>query len=77
MSQPEPNMTRPLYKKVRENVGSNMFMITCDEGWRQSIIATGMYEPVADWLISKVQGQPMPHTPEREFLDHQLRKMLG
>lgn len=74
---PSPSQARPLYAKVRENTSSNLFMITCDEGWRFAVIATGMYEPVADWLISQVQGKPLPHTPEREFLDHQLRKMLG
>ena len=72
-----PSQARPLYAKLRERPDSNLFMITADEGWRSSIVATGMYEPVADWLISKMQGQPLPHTPEREFLDHQLRKMLG
>lgn len=70
-----PTEARPLYAKVREAPGSNLFMITCDEGWRSSILATGLWERVADWLIGLIQGQPMPHIPEREFLDGQLRKM--
>ena len=73
----EPSEARPLYAKLRERLGSNLFMITCDEGWRSSILATGMYEPVADWLISKVQGLPLPHTPERETMDAELRKLSG
>lgn len=72
-----PTEQRPNYYKVRERIGSNLFMVMCDEGWRVSVLATGMWERVADWIIASVQGQPMPHIPERETLDLQLRKMTG
>jgi hypothetical protein len=29
-----------------------MWMIVCDEGWRQSIVCTGMYDWAADWLLA-------------------------
>jgi hypothetical protein len=35
-----------------------IFGISCDEGWRQSIVCTGMYEYVADWLVEILQGKP-------------------
>jgi hypothetical protein len=50
---------RPVYRKVRENqIGGGLYLITVDEGWRQSIMCTGMYEWAADWLIGQIQGKP-------------------
>ena len=50
----------PKYRKVRENRGTAtpLFMVICDEGWRETIVCSGMYERVADWLITQVQGKP-------------------
>jgi hypothetical protein len=55
-----PTAEQPRYAKVRENPGAftPLFIITCDEGWRQSIVCEGMYEWAADWLVSIVQGKP-------------------
>lgn len=54
---------RPIYWKVKQEEGRNHFMIVCDEGWRSSIVATGMYEWTADWLL-EVLGR-RPYAPER------------
>lgn len=47
---------RPIYRKVRPE-GSRLFHIECDEGWRSSIVATGMYEWAADWLLVVLDRQ--------------------
>lgn len=56
---------QPIYKKVRQSgpVGApepatTVFMVTCDEGWRSSIVCTDMYEWAADWLVEQIQGKP-------------------
>src|SRR4051794_18585051 len=47
---------RPHYAKVQQETG-NRFAITCDEGWRVSIVCTGMYEGAADWLLGGLGRQ--------------------
>jgi hypothetical protein len=54
---PDPTPERPLYAKVRE-AGRNLWIVTVDEGWRSTILCSGMYEEVADWLIGQIQGKP-------------------
>lgn len=49
---------QPIYGKQRESETSNLWMITCNEGWRSSIVATGMYEWAADWLLEVLGRQP-------------------
>jgi hypothetical protein len=48
---------RPHYAKVQQETG-NLFAITCDEGWRVSIVCTGMYEWAADWLLGVLGSRP-------------------
>jgi hypothetical protein len=50
----------PVYRKVEEGKGgaTKTYMIVCDEGWRESIVCTGMYEWAADWLLSIIQSRP-------------------
>jgi hypothetical protein len=51
----------PVYAKVAQDEdwrATKLFMITVDEGWRSSIMCTGMYEWAADWLVSVLQGKP-------------------
>lgn len=50
----------PIYRKVKEGKGNatKTFMIVCHEGWRESIVCTGMYEWAADWLVTQIQGRP-------------------
>lgn len=50
----------PLYRKTPG--GNNLWMVTCDEGWRESIVGSGMYEWAADWLVG-VLGR-RPYAPE-------------
>lgn len=51
---------KPIYAKVAQDDGSatRMFMITCDEGWRLSIVCVDMYEWAADWLIKVLDRRP-------------------
>lgn len=71
----EPTVDFPHYRKQRqeevmggdpvaEHHGSAFFMIVCDEGWRTSIVCSGMYEWAADWLIKVIDGRPFA-TKER------------
>ena len=55
-----PSEERPIYSKVEEDThkATKTFMVVCDEGWRESIVCSGMYEWVADWLIEQIQGKP-------------------
>lgn len=32
--------------------------VTCDEGWRVSFVANGMYQWAAEWLAEELQGKP-------------------
>ena len=50
----------PIYTKVPHDDGSatQLYMIVCDEGWRQSIVCERMYEWAADWLLSVLGRQP-------------------
>lgn len=50
----------PIYRKVEEGKGyaTKVYMIVCDEGWRESIVCTGMYGWAADWLLAQIQGKP-------------------
>lgn len=59
---PEPNPERPRYTKVLykgpPEHATPLWLISCDEGWRQSIVCEGMYEYAADWLLEQIQGKP-------------------
>ena len=50
----------PIYRKVLEAPvrPTRTFLIVCDEGWRESIVCTGMYEWDADWLLKTLEGKP-------------------
>lgn len=37
---------------------TRLWMIVCDEGWRQSIVCAGLYEWTADWLLAVIGRQP-------------------
>lgn len=54
----------PTYRKVLENPTqpTPLFMIVCDEGWRESIVCQAMYEWAADWLLGVLGRQP--YAPE-------------
>jgi len=52
----------PLYRKVLykgpPEHATSLWFISCDEGWRTSIVCNGMYEWTADWLLEQIQGKP-------------------
>jgi hypothetical protein len=56
----EATAAAPIYRKIaQDNSGATtMYMITCDEGWRSSIVCCDMYEQVADWLLGIVGRRP-------------------
>jgi hypothetical protein len=56
----DPSPDHPLYTKHRLGPGSNLWLISVNEGWRSTIVASGMYENTADWLIEQIQGKPFP-----------------
>ena len=60
VSSEEPSEARPVYEKAREDEtsGTPTYMITCDEGWRRSIVCTGMYGWSADWLLTLLGNRP-------------------
>lgn len=58
----EPSPEKPFYAKVRYDRppvhATKLFLVVCHEGWRESIVCTGMYEWAADWLVEQLQGRP-------------------
>jgi hypothetical protein len=56
----EPTPERPHYAAVLQDDGyaTPRYMVTCDEGWRSSIVCEGMYGWAAEWLVDMLQGRP-------------------
>ncbi len=50
------SVEHPIYSKVlQENSkATKLFMITVDEGWKESIMCTDMYEWAANWLLEVI-----------------------
>jgi hypothetical protein len=59
---------QPFYEAVKQTSEpgdhTDFWMISCDEGWRTSIVCTDMYRWAADWLVNLIQGQP--YAPDRD-----------
>jgi hypothetical protein len=57
---PEPTQEHPVYTMVVEDETSatQMYMIRCDEGWREMIVCTGMYRWAAEWLLGVLGNRP-------------------
>lgn len=51
---------RPKYEKrpVTGRGATKFFTVVCNEGWRESIVGTDMYEWCADWLIEVLDRRP-------------------
>lgn len=56
-----PVYRKVLYKGPPEHA-TPLWLISCDEGWRSSIVCEGMYEWAADWLLEQIQGKPFAPT---------------
>jgi hypothetical protein len=66
----EPTPEAPIYAKIQQErqerggaagharPATPLYIITCDEGWRLSIVCDGMYEWAADWLLGVLGRQP-------------------
>lgn len=51
----------PFYFKFEHtppNHATPIFGVCCDEGWRESIVCSHMFEWAADWLVEQLQGKP-------------------
>jgi hypothetical protein len=62
MNQPTPD--HPHYTKTEHEhrIGATqLWFITCNEGWRSSIVCERMYQHDADWLLAILNGQPNGH----------------
>lgn len=61
-----PSPENPVYRKIHQgddDHATRLFMITCDEGWRSSIVCADVYEHVADWLLGILGRKPYAKTP--------------
>lgn len=54
----EPSEQHPRYAAVQQEAPSRLFMVMVDEGWRQSVMCSGMYQWAAEWLADFLQGEP-------------------
>lgn len=56
----EGSKEKPIYKCQPEEASKplNFWMVTVDEGDRNSIMCTGMYQWAAEWLVEQIQGRP-------------------
>jgi hypothetical protein len=50
----------PIYRKSPhlDSGATQLYMVVCNEGWRESIVCERMYEWAADWLIEVLARQP-------------------
>ena len=50
----------PIYRKILTdpNHPTKLYFIICDEGWRESIVCSGMYEWTVDWLLEVIGRKP-------------------
>ena len=55
-----PSEEYPLYQVVPDEHGRKgpHAMVTCDEGWRSSIVACDMYPWAAEWLVRALGRRP-------------------
>lgn len=61
----EATVSNPIYRKVAQDHcgATTLYMITCDEGWRSSIVCCDMYEHVADWMLERLGRHPYAAAP--------------
>ena len=43
-------------KRIQDGTGTSLFMIIVDEGWREWILCTGMYEWATDGLLEVLRS---------------------
>lgn len=53
----EPTPERPLYEAT-PSLGGSLWNVTVNEGWRSTIVCSGMYDWAARWLVDQLQGKP-------------------
>lgn len=53
----EATAEKPVYEAVQGGA-TNLWLVTVDEGWRTSIVCSGMYEWAAHWLVEQIQHKP-------------------
>jgi hypothetical protein len=64
-----PRVDRPIYTKFAQDKpnpeGTQLYGISCNEGWRESIVCTGMFGWAADWLLEVLGHQPYASDAKR------------
>lgn len=55
-----PSAECPVYTARQETAGEPFghWLVECDEGWRSTIVGSGMYEWAARWLVEQLQSRP-------------------
>lgn len=59
----QPSEQKPFYAATLDEAASgatDLYMVTVDEGWRFIVLCGGMYKWAADWLVTALQGKPLP-----------------
>lgn len=58
----EPTEEHPRYRTFLDEKTANkataLYMVICDEGWRQTVVCSGMYRWAAEWIVEELQGKP-------------------
>lgn len=58
---PAASEEAPVYRKVRHEASpaaSSLWLIECNEGWRSTVLCSGMYEADADFLLTLLGRTP-------------------
>lgn len=57
---PTPTEEHPLWLVLpdTDSGATQLWQVVVDEGWRSSIVCSGMYEWAARWLVEELQGRP-------------------
>lgn len=56
----EPTEERPHYSAFRHHTekATNIWSVAVNEGWRSTVVCSGMYDWAARWLVKELQGKP-------------------
>lgn len=58
MPRTQASEERPVYLAEEDPSGVDKYMVSVDEGWRISVVCSGVYGWAADWLVEQLQGKP-------------------
>jgi hypothetical protein len=61
MTMPTPE--QPHYTALPQAT-PHLWMVAVNEGWRSTVVCSGMYDWAAHWLVDQLQGKP--YAPEAD-----------